>query len=496
MIPIRFAAFQSPFFTVSHFGNSKKNCKFSGIFGDHANTLIKVGKLNCTVIEGNQLEGFGRLNEETGLYNGVNGIVQRNESDMSLHPISLPPEKDCFKYGPVTEYSHIAIVSSYNLPDSSKDELLDVTSSLSHVETPVWFAYIAFALCFWFLFAFSKKILKRRRSHRSFWTVTTFLFRQCQYDTSGLFNCNIIFFFGLYNQLVHLFLSNYMASDLIRPQIPRVIDTFQDILDLKYNPEYGLVERESKAGRSSQSRNLRPLFTKQTRTFKRFKSAPSDSIEKKVYDHSMKMSNESGPFIGTINLFQSSLEFISHESFNELVVIEIYNVMLFYRIEICKIIAKTRITNPKSSITSKSMWFAKDTISFPAANIYSEQISNSLRKHLDIILIKFAEVGFFINAFADKFNSKYQMSPSVLHCLEDKIDVKLPEVDSIDLGNIYVFMVIICTLLICSAVVLIIEYSIFRTFRRIKPKSNRVLVQQRIYNALQRHKRYSSQMRN
>lgn len=473
MIAIRFAAFHSALLAVVNVGGKDTNCKFGGIVGGYVNDIVKYGKFNCSVNVAKRSEGHGHLNETTGMFDGVNGIIQRNESDMNVHIIAIPPEQDSFKYAPVVEYSYIAAASSYNLHDSSKINVLDVTSSLSKVQNKIWIVYFVFIFLFWLLFIGGKKFFRRRKTNRSFWTVTTFLFSQSNYDARGLFFCIVVFSFALYNGFIQLFISNFMAAELIQPQLPRVIENFEEILHLMYNPKHGLVDKNSKFAIEPESRQLATKFSRQTHTIKRFKTAPSGSVQKRIYDHSVRVSGKNGLYINLTTLLRTPESFVLDKHFNSLVIVDVEGALIMYRVNVCKILSKMRKVKPSSKIASSSMWYSKERIYFFLGHTYSPHISNSLREYLDVTLLKLAERGINARYHIEKPHTAHQMDASVIDCLRDRIVLGDSQVYSINSSNISFLFSTLLFLYLVAALVLVAENIFSVTHKGSSPNSTR-----------------------
>ena len=471
MIPIKLSAFHSPpAISIINYGGSGSNCRFGYFFGEYVNNIIQYGKLNCTVIEGSRIEGYGLLNQQTGLYNGIIGLVQRNITEMIAMITRVPTAKDDFKYGPIAEPSWVTFASTYKPHSSNTYEILDVTYSLLSVTRRVWVMSFVLVIVFWFLFAFGKLFLrkKRKRFHqRSYWTIITFVFSESTINVRGVFFCMTALLLSLFVYWFQMFMENFMTTNFIQPKAVQMIDSFEEIMNLRFHPEHGYVEPDSAAGQSDKSRPLKPYFIRQARTSGNFKLAPPELIQRKIYDYTERVADGKNFLIDMRTFFNDPGTFLSMDYFIVIEVVEILNV---FRQKVCSVIAAERKHQPNSAIAVKSVRFAKkEEVPFFLGHLYSESISDYKRQHLDRQLRRQFEVGLNYKSIAAIYRSKSPPKSSIRDCFNDEVHVPIPNIDSLELRCFKGAVYHLFYFLLASFFLLLIELARFRYSRRARP---------------------------
>ena len=412
-----------------------KNCRFSQILGDAANDLIDYGNFNCTVVRSSDQEGYGSYNETSGMYNGMYGSMQANKSDFGLAVGMVPLEVDAFKYGPVLASSRITTTSVYRMHNSTADMDLSVSDSLNDVSSRVWLCYALFLLIFWWMLVLGKCLLKRSNHISSYWTIFTFVCNEETFEVPG-------FFFSLFSLLITLmtffsreYFNSIMKTELVQPSFPTVINSFGDILRLKYHPVHGLVDRHSVQGRDTRSEELKPMFNREMRTVQLMKFASKGSIQRSVYEHSLKVHGSHKNMLVSFIVRDDSSTYKLLKGNH--VLIETEPISRLIRVVLCTFIADERIFSLNSDLAHSSVWFGKNaSIYYLLGYTYSESIAPDVRERLDKIIYRFGESG-LVHVLWDKMSTSFlPIRARMRSCLRDNMDIEITKAEFLEFKHI------------------------------------------------------------
>ena len=435
-LPLRIATFnKAPIIEIINEGG-EKNCRFTGIIGYATNDLVEQGNFNCTVIQTSIEEGYGQLNRSTGKYNGMHGCVQANLSDLGFASEMVPLETDDFKYGPVLTSSQISIASLYRPCDGGFSEDLSVMDSFDSVSHHVWLLLFALVITFWILLATGKRLLRKNNRISNSWIVVTFLFNEETFELSGLFFCTISFSITLLAFYIHAYLGNFIKTEMVQPRFPIVINSFEDVLKLKYHPDYGFVDKTSIRGHDPKSKNLNFIFTRQMRTIDCFRYEPKGSIRRNIYDKALKIHGSHEKILHSFDITNTkSMTKLLLK--NENVMFEKRLILQFLRVLTCTAIMNGRELDTVSDLSKSSVWFAKNaSIPYSFGYIYSENISPKVRDRLDWYFYKLAESGIIhvlIKRLSDGF---LPIKAKMYSCMEDEMSVEIPSVEHLGIKHI------------------------------------------------------------
>ena len=432
-----------------------KNCRFAEILGEAANDLIDYANFNCTVVHSSDEEGYGTLNVTSGMYNGMLGDVQVNKSDFGLAVERMPLEVDGFKYGPVLATSRVTAASLYRMHNASSNTDLSVSDSLNDVTTEVWLIFCFSLFLFWWMLVLGKCLLKRSNHISSYWTIFTFVCNEETFEVPG-------FFFSLFSLLITLmtffsreYFNSIMKTELVQPSFPTVINSFGDILRLKYHPVHGLVDRHSVKGRDSRSKELKPAFNREMRTIQMLQFEPEGSIRRSVYEHARKVhgSHERTFLTFGPDTPDSYMKALS----GEYVIIEAEPILNIVRVMMCTLIAEERSSNPNSVLAQSSVWYGKNaSIFYLLGYIYSQAISEEVRCNIDSAVYSFAESG-VTQVLWTKMMNFLPIRANMRSCLKDYIEIKIPRVQFIEMKHVYSLILWMSWMFIAGCLALSLE---------------------------------------
>lgn len=457
LLKLTIAAFEKPFILkVEDDGYSGSNCKFGGAIGQAANDLMTFGGFNCTVIRTPENEGYGHMDPLTNKYNGMNGVVQRSEVDLALAVQMIPMETDDFLYGPVISYSRITILSSYEPHNSSLDETLDVTEAFTVVDSTVWWFFLFFLILFSILLSIGKRIYKSTDGVNSFWTVMSYTFAQPSFGavTNAYFQiyCIILSIFIFF---CHQYFSNYMTTELVRPKIPRTIDSFEDVLNFRFDGKNSYVDsRKIESKKELAKLNyISPYFLKAIRSIKYFENAPIGSVKRKIMDRAIKLNGDRE---------KSQLDFqdaFKNEFFSGLfrgtsVIVDAETVLRLIRVTLCDILIRN---SPKGDLKRYLLFARNASIPYLLGYVYSEKITPQVRLRLDDMLYKFGESGLANKLVLALSHAIMESTPQIERCLVDEVHYEINDIMSLDVKHVSVVFVSMGSLFAVSLIALILE---------------------------------------
>lgn len=465
-LPLRIATFNKPPIIGITRTGGEKNCRFTGILGEAANDLVEYGHFNCSLIVTSEEEGYGHLNRETGKYNGMHGSIQANESDFGLCIEMVPLEVDDFKYGPVLTSSRITVGSMYREFDKSSNKDLSVMDSFGEVSRDVWIFFVLFLTVFWLLLKLGKKSLKRSNYLSSYWTIVTFFLNEETFEVSG-------YFFRIFSLLLtflvfyfRFFFASFTKTQLVQPKYPTVIDSFEDILNFKYHPDYGFVDRDSVQGLDSRSKDLVPYFSRQTRSIHYFMYAPQGSTRRSIYEKALKIHGSNEKMRTSFGLEHISQ--LANNSKPENLLIEMQPILQFIRRLTCQVMQDEKAMNSKSFLAKSLAWFGRNaSISYSLGFVYSESVEEMVKEKLDNFLYGFAQSGLihitvdslsntFFGTEGESSASKDALS-SLSPCMKDEIHVEVPNDQHLQLKHLAPLFVLASHLLLVACATLLLE---------------------------------------
>ena len=430
LIPLKIAAFEKEFILkIVKKGGHGDNCLFGDMMGYSANDLMKAGRFNCTVIETDTSEGYGHLNVTSGKYDGMNGLVQAGGADFGLATQMIPMETDDFKYGPILSYSRITVLSSYAKFDPSLNEQIDISQVFNDISLTVFILLAAFLLLFVSLLALGKRLLGSTDRTNSIWTVTTFVCDQDSFtDDSRKF---YIFFVTILALFVFWFLqyfSNFMTTELVRPRIPKTIDSFEDILHYRLvdKPRDYVDDRQVHYTSKDKVKKLprpRPLFLKVIRSIKFFEFAEAGSVNRRVFDQAVEMNGgRSESQIDVRDGISSGLAIAS----GAVVFVDAETILRMIRVTICNVITQDR-----------SFIFARNaSIPYMLGYVYSKNISPETQERLDSVLYGFAESGLANKLVYELSTAIMPITHKIDMCLKDEVEISAGEHKPLDISHL------------------------------------------------------------
>ena len=206
--------------------------------------------------------------------------IERNESDVSIMPFTMPIMMSNIKTGPVFFSNKIVIFSTYKVEkDDPNSHILDTFDAfgLDAVALIVNFCVILAALISFTYILERKGIRPRftingRRFNLRFipWFMFSFFVNQTPFfpgnitALKGLLTCCLLTF----SYFVTFFYSSMIKTDMVTVKPPRVIATYQDVLD---DPE------------------IKPYIQHLFDEYTSFKEAPKGSLKGKIWEKIVKM---------------------------------------------------------------------------------------------------------------------------------------------------------------------------------------------------------------
>ena len=202
--------------------------------------------------------------------------LQNNESDATLYSYSMPVMLSNIKTGPVAGSDRIAMVSTYKLDedDSAKEGILGTFQAFS-IDACCLIAQFFIILFALFSLAY---ILERRKTRPRFkidgrryslrfipWFIFCYFANQIPSFpgnmnlTKAILICNLL----TYSYFVTFFYSSMIKTDMVTVKTPKVIGTYQDLLN---DPEIQL------------------FITHFTDEYASFKLAPRGSVKRKIWE--------------------------------------------------------------------------------------------------------------------------------------------------------------------------------------------------------------------
>lgn len=430
-LPVRIAAFNKPPIIGIINEGGERNCKFSEAMGNAANDLVHYGHFNCTVVQTPKEEGYGRINPLTGKYDGMHGSVQANNSDFGLAIEMIPLEVDEFKYGPVLTSSRITVTSLYRPSVGSSIEDLSVADSFDAISLNVWFLLAGFMLAFWFLLIIGKQLLKFSNQLSSWWTVFTFIFNEETFEPSGPFFCIFSVLITLLLFYAREYFNNFTKTELVQPRFPRVIDSFEDILNLKYNPDHGYVHKKSSWGKEKKSRDLEIVFSREMRTIDYFRYEHEGSIRKAIYNQAVKFHGSHEKTLRSMDV--GNLEEMASLIKNDVVLVEVLPISQLLRVIMCTAIKHQAEADPSSDIARSTVWSAKNaSIPYLLAYVYSDHIRPDIRERLDSQFYRIAESGIVHTLMIELSSGFIPITSSIYPCLEDVMRIQVPTLEHLE----------------------------------------------------------------
>ena len=206
--------------------------------------------------------------------------LARNESDVILLPYTMPLIMSNIRTGPVVFSDKIAIASTYKFEnDNSNPQILDTFNAFG-VDTVTlilhFFVILAVLICLTYIFERKSPCRRVRMNGRRFnfrfvpWFIFRFFVKQYPSFPGNMTASKIILTccLLLFSFFVTFFYSSMIKTDKVTVKVPRVITSYQDILD---DPE--IVPY------------IGDIFDEHIS----FKKAPEGSLRKKVWGRIMNM---------------------------------------------------------------------------------------------------------------------------------------------------------------------------------------------------------------
>ena len=460
LIPLKIAAFERPFILkIENKGLNGENCYFAGTMGCSANDLIKYGKFNCNVVKTEDSEGYGHMDESTMKYNGMNGALQSGGVDLGLAVQMIPMENDDFLYGPVVTTSRITILSSYATHNSSHDEILDVAEIFATIDWQAWLTFAMFLIVFSITLFIGKRLLNTTDHINSFWTIVTFACGRGVFGPKygAFFRCFILFL-SLFIFLSHQYFCNYMTTELVRPNMPHVIDSFEDILRYRHDNKSLLVD-VTKASMKKKKRfeKIHPHFLKAIRSIKYFQNAKKGSIRRRIYDYAIKVN---GGREKSLVDFQDSFkpDFVAGIFKGTNVIIDAETIARMIRVTMCESLMQDKHWT-RDGKPSRLMLFARNaSIPYLLGYVYSRTIKPEVRDRLDSIIYRFAESGIAGKLVTALSYAITQPSHAIERCLKDEILQDISEVEMLEVKHVLIILKSFGVLVVCALICLIFEY--------------------------------------
>ena len=206
--------------------------------------------------------------------------IQRNESDAILLPYTMPVIMKNIKTGPVIFSDKITILSTYGVEDDDANPGVLDTFDAFRVDALTlilnFFVILAILICFTYILERKSRRRRVRINGRRFnlrfvpWFIFRFFVKQYPSLPGNMTALKVLLTCCLltFSYFVIFFYSSMIKTDMITVKTPRVIASYQDIVD---DP------------------SIRPYIRHTFDEYKSFKNASSGSPKKKIWERIVKM---------------------------------------------------------------------------------------------------------------------------------------------------------------------------------------------------------------
>jgi hypothetical protein len=415
-LPLRFAVFEKlPIIEVKNKGLNGENCEFGGRLGEAGNSIVEYGKFNCTTLIDQTGQDYGTVDPNTGWYGGVNGLVEKNLSDLTIAPQIIPMETDRFFCGPVLGQYRITILSAragYNFTEYTE---LDVGHCINIFTEDIWMLILAFLFLFTIILVIAKKACNVKTDSSSSWTVASFaLFHDSlEADTAFLkvFAVTLAMFVFWTDQ----YFQGFMSTDLVYREPPKVIDTWEQMLAQP---------------------NVSVKFLRSTRASKYFKYAEKGSIRHKIWEYSLKgaRATNSDNMVDTVDFAKISAGFSNKQT----AICDVETILLTIRSICCLALNELMESKVSKEEIPFLTWFARESgIPYLLAWTYSKGIRSEVRDRLDQVMRRISESG-LIYVWMKAMGEPLGPLPNnrfTRECMTDEIIMPESELTSLDIRN-------------------------------------------------------------
>ena len=206
-------------------------------------------------------------------YNGCIGQIQRNLSDLMMREIPYPSPAQNIQQGLIAWDTKIAIISAYEPIEGDKSHYAQMTSCVYTFDPLVWILCLLSLLSFSLVALASRaamKTAKRGKASAVFPDHQYILYQVLTHmmATGSLFSSNrlskkiLYLAICLFSLLVLFFFMSMMSTELVVAEKPDTLSSFTDVL----------------------KRGMRASFFRSSNIHLKFKYAPPDTIERKIWD--------------------------------------------------------------------------------------------------------------------------------------------------------------------------------------------------------------------
>lgn len=282
-----------------------KGNKFLGLFATPLNGLIdyiQAGN-NLTLHFESKNAGIGEFNNETGMYDGCIGRLQRNQSDLIFSLLDYPINAENINQGDIGYSQAIQLFGLYYPRTEGELSSVRVESCFKSFSHEVWFLCVSTALIvylflqirrnmyldfereFRHILSSKKKRSKKRsllRENRpvdiSFVNMIAHMTRFGSIeDTDGRFIKIIYITLSFFSLLVIHYFCSFIKTELVTVPAPETYESYQDLID----------------------NDVSLFFVEGFDHYKEFKFAPEKSAEKILWDRSIRNKSEEDVVLST-----------------------------------------------------------------------------------------------------------------------------------------------------------------------------------------------------
>ena len=266
---------------------------------------------------------------------------------------------------------------------------------------------------------------------------------------------------------LHQYLGNFIKTEMVQPRYPTVINSFEDLLNLKYHPDYGYVDKKSTQGLDPKSMNIRFIFIRETRTIQYFMDQPKGSVRRAVYDEAVRVYGSHEKILQSFDF--KNIEAIMKPIYNGIIhnaLIETKDILNCNRAVICAMIESKKESNVNSNLAKATVWHAKNaSIPYMQGHVYSEGISPKVRDRLDWYFYKVAESG-IVHALEKGVSTGFApyIKGNMYSCMEDEMSIEIPKIEHLAIKHLASLFTIGSKIFLLAGLVLLVFSIVCESF--------------------------------
>ncbi|KAI1303633.1 hypothetical protein HDE_02090 [Halotydeus destructor] len=393
-------------------GTDPSDCHLDGLLADELTLMPKVLGYNCTAFTAS-----GSQRTKEGNYTGYIGRLQADLADYSPATTMVPLTGNPVDFSPVVTADTITFTTMYTRPSRLPGDT-DLLASLDQIDYLAWVVFVVLLLLI-------AMVLKFQRQNGVLFKVAQGFFQYTGLE--GKAQSNKIFGWtvtvGFF--VLSLFYANFILSQLVRQDHPKVLKSFFDVL----KPEAKI------------------RFTKEFPVYQSLKSVRNTQV-RLIADRIKHEGIEKLTIPGGLDSYKL---FIEPQNGRLLAVFGGHNRIKHTQRLVCTIIRKDNVTQ-RSVSAKKSLWIPQDSpLEYFIATVYNKKLDSDIKETLDKAIQHYAEQGFYgdiyFSRIIDIFKSAlYKGDYSDEHlCHSERILVEEPELShSINLKNADMVFLSIC----------------------------------------------------